>query len=208
MRAGMGRYALPDEEDLDEVRAEIERIADDRAAVSRDKVLDDDLDNGLPYDSDRLRAALEADRLKQASWKADKLRRLSLVGWKKTAQLVYERDGGLCHVCMRTVERVDYECGHIIDRMVGGTDRLSNLVTMCIVCNRMKPPHETRAEYLAWLDAGGWFAEIKSAMAAKEDSELVERLTHGMAEAWVPPSSRPPVVAPKKAKASAKKTKK
>jgi hypothetical protein len=75
--------------------------------------------------------------------------------WDQTRQLIWERDGGVCQVCGDAITWQEYECGHIIDRCVGGSDRLSNLVCMCIVCNRLKPLTETRAEYMAWARQGG-----------------------------------------------------
>jgi hypothetical protein len=66
----------------------------------------------------------------------------------------------VCQVCGDALEWQEYECGHIIDCCVGGSDRLSNLVCMCIVCNRLKPLTETRAEYMAWARQGGPAMEV------------------------------------------------
>jgi 5-methylcytosine-specific restriction endonuclease McrA len=82
------------------------------------------------------------------------------LSWDQTRQLIWERDGGVCQVCGDAIEWREYECGHIIDRCVGGSDRLSNLVCMCIVCNRLKPLTKTRAEYLAWARQGGPAMEV------------------------------------------------
>lgn len=76
--------------------------------------------------------------------------------WRVLRREVYDRDRAICHVCGAHVPPTNYECGHIIDRMCGGWDHPSNLVVMCRTCNRMKPPHDTRAEYMAWLEAGDW----------------------------------------------------
>lgn len=75
--------------------------------------------------------------------------------WGKTRDIVYERDSGRCQVCGDSVDWDNYECGHIIDRVAGGSDRLSNVVCMCRACNRLKPVTETREEYIAWAIQGG-----------------------------------------------------
>jgi 5-methylcytosine-specific restriction endonuclease McrA len=79
--------------------------------------------------------------------------------WAELRSRVWERDRGMCQVCGENVGE-NYECGHIIDRVIGGSDRLSNLVCMCVVCNRLKPLTETRAEYLAWASQGGPVKEV------------------------------------------------
>jgi HNH endonuclease len=75
--------------------------------------------------------------------------------WSHLRAIVYERDRGTCQVCGDTVDLAFYECGHIIDRVVGGSDRLSNLVCMGISCNRLKPLTETREQYITWASQGG-----------------------------------------------------
>lgn len=80
--------------------------------------------------------------------------------WHAIRNRVFKRDRAQCHVCGSTVPRSFYECGHIVDRMCGGEDRLSNLVTMCRTCNRLKPVHETRDEYITWIDTGDWRASV------------------------------------------------
>lgn len=80
--------------------------------------------------------------------------------WPTLRQTVYDRDRAQCHVCGAFVFWRNYECGHIVDRMCGGHDRLSNLVTMCRTCNRLKPVHETRDEYATWINTGDWRASV------------------------------------------------
>jgi 5-methylcytosine-specific restriction endonuclease McrA len=80
--------------------------------------------------------------------------------WLHLRALVYERDRGVCQVCGDAVALDSYECGHIIDRVVGGSDRLSNLVCMCVSCNRLKPLTETREQYIAWASQGGPIRQI------------------------------------------------
>lgn len=84
------------------------------------------------------------------------------VRWENLRWLVWDRDGGICQVCLQPVKGEHYECGHIVDRCVGGPDYLSNLVVMHNLCNRLKPTHKTRAEYAAWVRSGAWMAELES----------------------------------------------
>lgn len=85
--------------------------------------------------------------------------------WPTLRKVVFDRDQAQCHVCGRIIDWSNYECGHIIDRVCGGADCLSNLVTMCSGCNRMKPCHETRSEYIAWLAAGDWRESVTARLA-------------------------------------------
>lgn len=78
------------------------------------------------------------------------LRRATSEDWSSIRRRIWIRDGGVCHVCTFGVVW-EYDCGHIIDRAVGGTDRDSNLVVMHGGCNQLKPPHRTREQYEAWL---------------------------------------------------------
>jgi hypothetical protein len=71
--------------------------------------------------------------------------------WRAIRRRIHERDGGHCGVCGLMVGPGEYDCGHIIDRMCGGSDRDDNLVTMCGHCNQAKPPHETLDEYRQWI---------------------------------------------------------
>ncbi len=76
------------------------------------------------------------------------------LNWSNKREIVYERDNGICHICGKHVPWEDYNCGHIVDRCCGGSDRLSNLVCMCAYCNDvMKDCHETREQYVEWLGA-------------------------------------------------------
>jgi HNH endonuclease len=98
------------------------------------------------------------------------------LSWDQTRQRIWERDGGMCQVCGDAIEWQEYECGHIIDRWLGGSDRLSNLVCMCIVCNRLKPLTETRAEYMAWVRQGGPAMEMAKNVfeSLKKERKLAE----------------------------------
>jgi 5-methylcytosine-specific restriction endonuclease McrA len=86
----------------------------------------------------------------------------TLMSWNRIRKIVWERDGGTCQVCGEILEW-DYwgwECGHIVDRCMGGSDRPSNLEVMCYWCNHRKPPHKTKAEYYEWVKNGGVITEI------------------------------------------------
>lgn len=80
--------------------------------------------------------------------------------WPKIRAAVYERDHGQCHVCCAFIPYEAYECGHIVDRVAGGSDHPANLVTMCVVCNRLKPVHDTRHDYEQWVFSGAWQADM------------------------------------------------
>lgn len=93
--------------------------------------------------------------------------------WSHLRALVYERDHGVCQVCGDAVDLDSYECGHIIDRVVGGSDRLPNLVCMCITCNRLKPLTETREQYIAWASQGGPIMQIIAHINGRSTREHV-----------------------------------
>ena len=90
----------------------------------------------------------------EALAKADRAaQRGTSVDWEVLRRHIWERDKGICQVCGKRTVPEDYECGHIIDRFVGGSDRPTNLVVMCTGCNQAKPFHETREEYNEWMAA-------------------------------------------------------
>lgn len=73
------------------------------------------------------------------------------MSWLSLRRSVYLRDKGICQACLLRAG-VLWDVGHLVDRCVGGTNALSNLVLMCVRCNRTeKPIHRTRQEALAWL---------------------------------------------------------
>jgi len=96
---------------------------------------------------------------------------------------IWERDHGICQVCgldiiyfseLKYIEGTGfYECGHQIDRMVGGDDADYNLVVMCMPCNRLKPIHETYDEYLEWVSGGYWVTDLKNKYKFKEPDEMI-----------------------------------
>lgn len=70
--------------------------------------------------------------------------------WPRLRGEVYQRDKGICDVCALRVEDAHYNCGHIVDRCVGGEDALENLVVMHEICNQLKPVHRSAEEYREW----------------------------------------------------------
>jgi 5-methylcytosine-specific restriction endonuclease McrA len=96
----------------------------------------------------------------------------AIYSWETTRQLIYERDGGICQVCGDAIPYEHYECGHIIDRVVGGSDRLCNLVCMCITCNRLKPCTETRDAYVLWAKKGGPIVEMTTMLLDRMNTML------------------------------------
>ncbi len=87
--------------------------------------------------------------------------------WNTLRKRVYERDGGVCYVCNEVVPWERYECGHMVDRSIGGPDCLENLVCMCGRCNAFKPLHDTREEFNAWVEAGGWSGSLMTSVYQK-----------------------------------------
>lgn len=156
-------YPLPDEEDIEAIRQDLARLIEERdAPVIRRRMIDDYVKGRIEIEE----IAPERIAAKVQSRVAKIVKRGTEADWRTTRRKVYLRDNGICHVCGRDVPWDGYECGHIIDRVCGGTDRPSNLVTMHILCNQMKPFHETRAEYLAWIDSGGWLQDVADALSA------------------------------------------
>ena len=94
--------------------------------------------------------------------------------WAKIRWRIFHRDNGICAVCKNEVDfSKEYECGHIIARMYGGTDLDYNLVVMCVMCNRMNPEHQTREAFEAWVAAGYWKPFIISQPDFPRLSELL-----------------------------------
>lgn len=48
------------------------------------------------------------------------------------------RDGDRCYICQQTFEPRSYHIEHIIPRVHGGTDSLTNLALACQPCNYLK----------------------------------------------------------------------
>jgi len=72
---------------------------------------------------------------------------------------VYDRTGGYCAYCRRKIHFRNYgggdgvgswEIDHWTSKTRGGTETLSNLVPVCILCNRSKQDM-TGDEFIDWL---------------------------------------------------------
>lgn len=154
-------YPLPDEEDIEAIRRELARLIEERDAQAiRERLLTRYVRGEIELRdiaADRIAFAVQEHvrRIVQRATERD---------WKTIRREVFDRDKGMCHVCGDSILWGEYECGHIIDRVCGGCDRPSNLVTMCILCNRLKPLHSTRAEYIAWDESGAWFQDVVEAL--------------------------------------------
>lgn len=97
------------------------------------------------------------------------MRRTEPEAWVRIRGRIFGRDQGRCHACGTELTWSNYELGHKVDRVAGGSDEDDNLVVMCAACNRMKPVHETPAEFVAWVKAGGAVGEIAQAMKADKE---------------------------------------
>lgn len=55
--------------------------------------------------------------------------------WKELRPAVLDRDRRQCANCKRSEEEVKLDVHHIVPRGRGGSDRISNLVTLCRQCH-------------------------------------------------------------------------
>jgi hypothetical protein len=115
--------------------------------AERDKAI-----NAARFESAITSAHLEAGR---------RMVTAGLPSWVVLRRLIYERDAGICWVCGAVVPDWNYECGHLVDRMVGGLDIPTNLAVMCRFCNRVKPVTTTIEETIRWRDAGAWWPDME-----------------------------------------------
>lgn len=97
------------------------------------------------------------------------VRKGTTLSWEKTREFIWNRDKGVCQVCLDCIDKKYYECGHIVDRVCGGSDRVSNLVVMCVTCNRLKSLTNTREEYIEWVkdfrqDKAEFYRRLQSAI--------------------------------------------
>lgn len=98
------------------------------------------------------------DNLTVNKWRNSRTTKCAIVNgenwsWRRIRQFVWERDKGICQVCGDTIEIEYYECGHKIDRVNLGSDHPDNLAVMCVLCNRLKPLHETIEDYIEWAES-------------------------------------------------------
>lgn len=86
---------------------------------------------------------------------------LDQLTWDEKKLIALYRDGYICRVCYREAiedekgHHLSFHLGHLIDRCVGGSDDLDNLVIMCTYCNLNKEFTETIEEYIEWAKYGG-----------------------------------------------------
>lgn len=135
--------------------------------TAKERAVDDYIEHGGP---DR------RDVVGIAQYQADEalgrlLKRGTEESWRNISIRIWERDGPVCRVCLDEIPIEHYDCGHIVDRVCGGTDRDENLTVMCNACNRSyKPLHNTRAEYDDWIkevrEAGSIHMWVLRQMAA------------------------------------------
>lgn len=113
--------------------------------------------------------------------------------WTRLRSRVLKRDKSTCQVCFIPVKdekgfASSYECGHIVDKMLGGEDALSNLLCMCFRCNQNKPVHRTIEEFDAWRQTGAWWPKFVQRLG-RERCELLgwdmDKMLQN--EGWNPP---------------------
>lgn len=61
--------------------------------------------------------------------------------WDETRRLVLERDGYRCVSCSMSLRSRDADVHHLLPRSMGGSDELSNLVTLCDGCHAAHHPN-------------------------------------------------------------------
>ncbi|MFQ6185827.1 RecQ family ATP-dependent DNA helicase [Sinorhizobium meliloti] len=61
--------------------------------------------------------------------------------WEDTRRLVLERDGYRCVSCSTKLSSRDADVHHLLPRSMGGSDELSNLVTLCDGCHAAHHPN-------------------------------------------------------------------
>ena len=102
----------------------------------------------LEYDVSLTMEVIDLNAQFEAGCVARRGTELSLPTLRK---LVWERDEGVCQVCLKEIPYSDYQCGHMVDWALGGSNRLTNLVAMCGVCNQTKPMTSTKEAYWRWV---------------------------------------------------------
>ncbi|MER9901698.1 RecQ family ATP-dependent DNA helicase [Mesorhizobium sp. M0130] len=90
--------------------------------------------------------------------------------WQVTRLLVLKRDNYRCVACSTPVKSAEADVHHLLPRSMGGSDELSNLITLCDGCHASHHPNlagglarrviERWAVRLArWLDTDGQYSE-------------------------------------------------
>ena len=79
-------------------------------------------------------------------------RRLDTAEWRRTRKECYERDGWICQDCSckclnsrdsKLYPKRKIQAHHIVSRRSGGSDELSNLVTLCMSCHHKRERSES-----------------------------------------------------------------
>ena len=68
------------------------------------------------------------------------MRKSDVTDWEETRHLVLERDNFHCLSCGIAVSSAQADIHHLLPRSMGGTDDLSNLVTLCDGCHASHHP--------------------------------------------------------------------
>ncbi|WP_437412207.1 HNH endonuclease [Sinorhizobium meliloti] len=61
--------------------------------------------------------------------------------WEETRRLVLERDGYQCVSCSTKLSSTGADVHHLLPRSMGGSDELTNLVTLCDGCHAAHHPN-------------------------------------------------------------------
>lgn len=65
--------------------------------------------------------------------------------WYKTKEAVLKRDKHLCQNCLRQgIFTLGDEVDHIVNKAEGGSDKMSNLETICKKCHKQKTREESK----------------------------------------------------------------
>lgn len=86
----------------------------------------------------------EAERLARQPWRVAYQDR----EYRRNRQIRFERARGRCEGCGVVLQSGQWECDHRVALRDGGTNRLDNLLALCLPCHRAK----TRAERKARRD--------------------------------------------------------
>jgi 5-methylcytosine-specific restriction endonuclease McrA/transposase-like protein len=85
-------------------------------------------------------------------------RRLDRAEWRRLRRQVYERDGWMCCDCgckclsvkdAKAHPKRRIQCHHVVGRRDGGSDELSNLVTLCVSCHHRRERRKADALLLS-----------------------------------------------------------
>lgn len=88
-------------------------------------------------------------RLKQEAIEAQSINDMN-ASWHMLRSEAYARDRGICWICHEFITLDEYDCGHLVDKSMGGSDIIENLAPMHKLCNLSKPKHRTIEEAIIW----------------------------------------------------------